>query len=84
METAIIVVAIVFMAYRMGVIKLAQSSSDRIISQADNALELWELDGAVKRTKKYGKLQSQLADTSVRRSSADEIRKMLKELEATK
>ena len=80
-STIIVMVVIIFLIYQSGLMRLAQNSSDRIISTADEGLEQWHYDLQIKRARKYKKLEAKIDKDSM--SSASVIKKMLKELEAT-
>lgn len=81
-STAIVLLFITFIMYRIGLIRLAQTTSDRLITQADQGLEIWSITNDEKRSKQYGKLETKLKDTSTNRSSASAVRAQLAKLEA--
>jgi len=76
----VLVSAVLFLLYRTGVIKLAQTTSDSAIAQAAKSMELWELDSDEARSRKYGKLIAKLEDKNIHRSSASVVRARLEAL----
>ena len=76
--TIAIVIAIVFIVYRLGLVKFTQANIGRVTKTTDAALELMELRQGEVHTKAYGKLDKKLNDTSIKRSTAKDIRKLLK------
>ena len=73
-----VVIATVFIIYRLGLVKFAQDNMNRVTKTTNSALELMELRQGELHTRAYGKLDKKLNDTNIKRSTAKDIRKLLK------
>ena len=87
-----ITLAVIFMAYRLRLVALVQSTVggavkvvdigiDTAVSVAEEQLVEWELESTEKHTRRLGKLASRI-DSDTPRTSAKALRAKLKELEA--
>lgn len=79
--TIAILLTILFVMYRTGIIRLAQTASDRAVVVTDSATQVWELSSLESHSRKLGKIKKKLNDDNIDRSSASEIRAALNKLE---
>jgi len=77
----VITLAVIFIMYRIGAIKLAQASSDVLIKTTTEALKVFEAKTAEKNTREFGKIAIKLADDEITRSSYKSVMRQIKELD---
>ncbi|MCF6331043.1 MAG: hypothetical protein L3I99_05790 [Sulfurimonas sp.] len=68
-STVIIALILLFVIYRIGLIRLAQVATDKSITVAESKLQLWEVGSSEINTRKYGKISDKLDDKNITRSS---------------
>ena len=78
---SLVLAVALFVLYRIGAIKLAQTASDKVIRVTDISLTAWELSAETKHTATLGKIMSKLEDDTVKRASAKSVRAKLAELD---
>jgi len=77
----IMVIAGIFLLYRIGAIKLAQVSSDILVKTTESSLKVYETKVAEKATREYGKIAIKLADEGIERSSYKSVMRQIKQLD---
>jgi len=70
----VLILVLLFVAYRIGAIKFAQTASESAISQTNSMLEVMELQGEEKRSRQLGKVIAKLDDPEVSRATAKEVK----------
>ena len=81
--TIAIVIAVVFLIYRFGFVKLAQTNIERVNTIADSSMELMELELEERRTRRLGKIEAKIDDSSIKRATANTVRNKLRTIGAT-
>ncbi len=69
-----IVIAVVFIAYRIGAVKFAQTTSKQGISMTSNMFDLMEEEQIEKQTRKLGKIISKYDDKTITRATLKEVK----------
>ena len=73
-----IVVAVIFISYRIGAIKFAQTTSARGIDMTDRMLETMDFKSQEKSSKDLGKVMAKLDDESIARATPAELKARFK------
>jgi len=76
--TIAIIAAIIFISYRIGAIKFAQSTSENTIILAGNAMDTMVEESFEKQTRKLGKIHAKYGDKDVKRATIKELKALRK------
>jgi len=78
--TALVLGVIVFLIYRSGTMELTQTMTRSAVKVTDSATSVWEDKALEKHSRDFGKVKTKLEDTSIVRSSHEEVRDIFKKL----